>query len=198
MRSAISTNLAKSKSSETKLAPNDADVFRAAVGDIQPLPDTGRVVPSTKRVPPIVRRRTSDASSTPDLLSDHLAHANESEETLGFQRPGIAPQTLRRLRRGHWRIQDELDLHGLTRDEARIRLVNFLNDCQNRETKCVRIIHGKGLSSKNHGSVLKQLVPSWLAQRPDVLAFVPARPEAGGTGALIVLLKRSSLKIQLD
>ena len=194
MRSATSTNLAKSKSSETELVPNDADIFRAAVGDIQPLPDSGRVAALPKRVPPIVRRRTTNpTAATADLLSDHLPHASESDDALGFQRPGVSPQTLRRLRRGYWRIQDELDLHGLTRDEARTRLVNFLNDCQNRDVKCIRIIHGKGLSSKDQAPVLKQLVPSWLAQRPDVLAFVPARPEAGGAGALIVLLKRSSL-----
>jgi len=65
-----------------------------------------------------------------------------------------------------------------------------LNHCQLHQAKCVRIIHGKGLSSKNNEPVLKQLVRNWLIQRPDVLAFVPAQPAEGGSGAVIVLLKR--------
>ena len=104
---------------------------------------------------------------------------------------------MRRLRRGHWRIQDELDLHGLTRDTARARLVDFLAFCLQHDAKCVRIIHGKGLGSKNHEPILKQLVKSWLMQRSEVLAFIPARPADGGAGALLVLLKRGS-KNRLD
>lgn len=204
MPSVISTNLPKPKppkptttGNDTGLAPDDASLFRAAVGEVKPLPDPGR-----KPLPPnsaiaVPRRRTLARTSAPDFLTDHLPQTTESDHEQGFLRPGVSAQSLRRLRRGHWRIQDEMDLHGLTRDAARARLVDFLASCLQHDTKCVRIIHGKGFGSKNHEPVLKQLVKSWLMQRAEVLAFVPARPEDGGAGAVIVLLKRGS-KTQLE
>lgn len=191
MPSATSTNLAKPKPPQAPQAttPDDASLFRAAVGDVSPLPDPGRIAPTPARVAPTPRRRTSDAPATPDLLSDHVPHDSAADNELGFLRPGVAPQTLRRLRRGHWPVAEELDLHGMNRDAARTSLVAFLNHCHLHLAKCVRIIHGKGLSSKNNEPVLKQLVRNWLIQRPDVLAFVPAQPAEGGSGAVIVLLK---------
>ena len=171
-------------------APDDAALFRDAVGDAKPIPDAGRITPSRPRAKPIPRQRQSNEPPPHDLLSDHLPQGIDTGDELTFLRPGVSPLTLRRLRRGHWIIKDELDLHGLTREQAREQLVAFLDDCQQRDSRCVRIIHGKGLSSKNHEPVLKQLVKSWLMQREEVLAFVPARPAEGGGGAVIVLLKR--------
>ena len=200
MPSVISTNLAKPKppkltaaGAKAGLAPDDAILFRDSVGEVKPLADPGRMItPPPVKMSLAPRHHALGRTAAPDFLSDHLPHNHEieRENDLSFFRPGVAPLTMRRLRRGHWRIQDEIDLHGLTRDAARIRLVDFLRYCLQHEAKCVRIIHGKGLSSKNHEPVLKNLVKSWLMQRPEVLAFVPARPEAGGAGALIVLLKR--------
>ena len=96
---------------------------------------------------------------------------------------------MRQLRRGHWVIQDELDLHGLTTAQARPLLVEFLNDCRRAGFRCVRIVHGKGLRSKNREPVLKGKVAGWLMQRDEVLAFCQARPTEGGGGAVIVLLR---------
>ncbi len=97
-----------------------------------------------------------------------------------------------RLRRGTWRICAQLDLHGLRRDEARETLVGFLDDCRRHNHRCVRIIHGKGLGSVNREPVLKGKVRKWLVQRSDVLAFCQARPNDGGSGALLVLLAGST------
>ena len=171
-------------------APDDAALFRDAVGDAKPLPDAGRITPPRPRTRPLPRQRQSRDRPAHDLLSDYLPQEIETSDELTFLRPGVSPQALRRLRRGHWPIKDELDLHGLSRDQAREQLVAFLTHCQQHDSRCVRIIHGKGLGSKNHEPVLKQLVKSWLMQREDVLAFVPARPAEGGSGAVIVLLKR--------
>jgi DNA-nicking Smr family endonuclease len=98
-------------------------------------------------------------------------------------------QTLRRLRRGHWVIQDELDLHGHTTAEARTAVAAFLQACLRDAVRCIRIIHGKGLRSKNREPILKTKVANWLRQREEVLAFCQARPTDGGSGAVIVLLK---------
>jgi DNA-nicking Smr family endonuclease len=113
----------------------------------------------------------------------------ENDEDASYVRPGLARQILRRLRRGEWLTQAELDLHGLTKVEAKHELAEFLFECKRRGVRCVRIIHGKGLRSPNREPVLKHHVRYWLAQREEVLAFSSARPVDGGSGAVVVLLK---------
>ena len=190
MPSVISTHLENPKS-KPDLTTEDADLFRAAVEDVKPLPNMGRVITRPRPNPKTTRRPALQENIPPDLLSDHISLDTNDEEGT-FVRAGVAAHTLRRLRRNHWPVEDELDLHGMTRDIARTRLVQFLNHCQQRNRICVRIIHGRGLGSSAQGPVLKQLARNWLMQRPDVLAFVPARPQDGGAGALIVLLKRGA------
>ena len=115
----------------------------------------------------------------------------EPGDEWSFSRPGLPHQTLRRLRRGHWTIEAQLDLHGYTRDEALQGLNAFLDDSHRRGFRCVRVIHGKGLSSRNQEPVLKARIGGWLSQRNDVMAFCQARPEDGGSGAVLVLLRSS-------
>jgi len=126
-----------------------------------------------------------------DSLSDHVYWADslESGEELAFLRPGLQNQVLRKLRRGHWVTQSELDLHGLTVAEAKLELIQFLQHCQKNGQRCIRIIHGKGLRSKNREPVLKNKVAHWLMQRDETLAFCQARAADGGGGAMLVLLK---------
>lgn len=162
-------------------------MFREAVGDITPALATGRISCSVSHPKPFPRKISHEESLLPDLLSDHI-----SPEIAGdglFRRSGISHQTLKRLRNGYWGIQARLDLHGCTSDEARIELVSFLDRCAARGLRCVLVIHGKGLSSKNREAVLKNKVRSWLTQRNDILAFCQARPVDGGDGAVVVLLK---------
>ena len=120
--------------------------------------------------------------------ADELLEMAEDEE-LSFARPGLQRHALRKLRRGYWHIRDELDLHGLTRDVARRMLTVFLDNSVLRGYRCVRVIHGRGLSSKDRRPVLKILLGHWLVQRNDVLAFCQARPEHGGSGAVLILLR---------
>ncbi len=193
MRIVTSTNLVKLKPPLRK--PNiptvdDTALFRDAVGDARKLPDSGRLPPPPPYAKPIPRQRFVGDPPAHDLLTDHVTDNLEASNPLTFQRSGLSLQAIRRLRRGYWVVKDELDLHGLNREQAREQLVAFLNECQQRDSRCVRIIHGKGLSSRNNEPVLKQLVKSWLMQREDVLAFVQARPEEGGSGAVVVMLKR--------
>ena len=96
---------------------------------------------------------------------------------------------MRKLRRGHWVIQGQLDLHGMRREEARDALGEFLRNAMKRGMRCVRIIHGKGLGSVNKEPVLKNKVRNWLVQKEEVIAFCQARASDGGAGALVVLLR---------
>jgi DNA-nicking Smr family endonuclease len=113
----------------------------------------------------------------------------ETDESLSFRRGGIGPDVVRRLRRGEWTIQAGVDLHGHRVDEARTALVAFLRAALKAGLRCVRVVHGKGLGSKDRTPVLKAKVRAWLAQRDEVIAFCQARPADGGSGALIVLLR---------
>jgi DNA-nicking Smr family endonuclease len=177
-------------------APADgAMLFRRAVADAVPLPPHNRAALSKQRPKPLARQRTRDeAQVLIDALSDpwDWDAAIATGEELHFARPGVPTAALRKLRRGGWVIQSELDLHGHSGDEARVALAAFLNRCMIEDRRCVRIIHGKGLGSKNRLPVLKNKVRHWLMQREDVLAFCQARTVDGGAGAVVVLLKSST------
>jgi DNA-nicking Smr family endonuclease len=170
----------------------DTDVFRDAVKDVTPLRAPERVVhPIPRPAPQPLQRLQDDRKVLEDSLSDAAGVEAELEsgDVVSFLREGMSPQILRRLRAGFWSVQQEIDLHGARQDEARSLLVDFLDQARRRRQRCVRVIHGKGRRSVNGEPVLKRRVVGWLAQRGDVLAFCEARPEDGGSGAMMVLLK---------
>lgn len=178
------------KKDSSKNEEDETELFHAAMRDVAPLPAANKVAVGNSPVPPVpLSRKQLEQSAAEDRLSDHIAIEMEAGEDWSYVRPGVPHQTLRRLRRGHWQIQANLDLHGFTRDEARQELSVFLDACAHRMLRCVRVIHGKGLSSKNREPVLKTRIGNWLLQRDDVLAFCQARAEDGGGGAILVLLK---------
>ncbi|HUW51787.1 MAG TPA: Smr/MutS family protein [Sulfuricella sp.] len=180
------------KSAPPSLSEEDTSLFRATIGDARPLPDTGKTLFTPQRPRPAPRQSRFDDRQTPaDGLSDHIPHTlTETDGEFSFLRPGMAQPTLKKLRRGHWKIQAEIDLHGMTSDEARGSFIEFLEESKSLGLRCVRIIHGKGFGSRNQEPVLKLKVASWLMQRDDTLAFCQARPIEGGSGATIVLLRR--------
>ncbi|HUW97268.1 MAG TPA: Smr/MutS family protein [Acidiferrobacter sp.] len=152
-----------------------------------------RVAPFRPRVRPIPRPypREADAiAADRDHLSAHDIDIGAAEELL-FLRSGISKEVMRRVKRGQIAIEDELDLHGLTVDQARLAFVEFLRAATDQGWRCVRIIHGKGLGSETRLPVLKGCVNAWLRQKTEVLAFCSARPADGGTGAVYVLLRRA-------
>ena len=169
-----------------------ADEFRAVVGAVTPLAIKQRVEHDRPPHPPIPQKRIEDdqqvliASVSDEFEIDTLLH---TDAELSFRRPGIGPDVLRKLRRGEWVIQDHLDLHGARVDEARELLAGFLREALRRGFRCVRVVHGKGLGSKDKVPVLKGKARVWLAQREEVIAFCQARPAEGGSGALVVLLR---------
>jgi DNA-nicking Smr family endonuclease len=155
----------------------DEEDFRKGV---EPLPAPRRIVRSRARPAPLPRETWRDAPSD---------QAIDTGGEIAFLRPSLSPQVLRRLRRGHWVVEDQLDLHGMNRSEAAAAVREFLHDCRARRLGCVRIVHGKGLGSRNREPVLKGKVYHWLKMRDDVLAFAQAPSAHGGTGAVLVLLK---------
>ena len=179
--------------------PEDLHLFRQEVGDAVTLRPHNRAEPHRPRIKPLPLQRLKDEKQALlDSLSDPWEIIDqggrdsiETGEELFFSRPGVTAAALRKLKRGGWVISAELDLHGLRSDEARIALAEFLQHCTRNDRRCVRIIHGKGLRSKNREPVLKHKLRHWLMQREDVLAFCQARPADGGSGAVIVLLKSS-------
>ncbi|SDY36406.1 Smr/MutS family protein [Nitrosomonas sp. Nm33] len=181
------------KAFTSKKTSNEEEIalFREAMQDVIPLAPSKQVVHRQKPPQPIPRPAVETATSK-DTLSDHISLEIPEGDEWSYLRPGLSRQMLRKLRRGHWKIQAELDMHGMTRDEARYALVAFLDECGKYGVRCVCVIHGRGLSSKNGEPVLKSRVGSWLAQRDDVLAFCQANPEQGGSGAVLVLLKLSA------
>ncbi|MGH6609271.1 MAG: Smr/MutS family protein [Burkholderiaceae bacterium] len=171
-----------------------AEEFRNAVDGVTPFNGKRRVEHKRTPHPPIAHKRREDdqlvlvAAVSDEFEIDTLLH---TDDELSFHRPGIGADVLRKLRRGEWVIQDEVDLHGCRTDEARELLAIFMRDAVKRGLRCVRVVHGKGLGSKDRQPILKRKTKVWLAQREDVIAFCQARAAEGGSGALVVLLKPS-------
>jgi DNA-nicking Smr family endonuclease len=173
-------------------AEAEANVFRSAVADATPLPDPGKVIQRPPRLNPAPRQRQADEREVLDQsISDEIdiEALLETDESLSWRRSGIGADVVRKLRRGQWSIRGQIDLHGLRVDEARLALVEFLVHARRNEWRCLRVIHGKGLGSPSREPVLKGKALKWLAQREEVMAFCQARPNDGGSGALIVLIR---------
>jgi DNA-nicking Smr family endonuclease len=180
-----------------KQRSTDVETFRAAVRDVTPLAQTPSVA-GLATPKPRARLRNDTAPPASDLplvsglAADESAPAADTvtgDEALSFQRAGVRTQVMRRLRRGFYPIDDELDLHGLSQTAARGQLAEFIARSHYRGCRCVRIIHGKGHRSGARGPVLKTAVNLWLRRLPDVMAFVSARAIDGGAGAMYVLLR---------
>lgn len=172
-------------------AERERQMFRLAVGEVVPLQTAQRVQLAPPPPLPIPRQRELDErAALQEALSDEMdvERLLETDEGLSFRRRHIGQDVLKRLRRGQWTIQAEVDLHGLRRDEARESLQHFIRQARRRGHRCVRVIHGKGLGSPGKSPVLKSRVRAWLIQMQSVLAFVQARASQGGHGAVVVLL----------
>ncbi len=177
---------------QQQAAHDEAELFRRSIGQVAPLTVAERATPAPARPSPVAHQHLADEKAAlQESLSDEFTTETllATDDELSFARDGIGTDTLRKLRRGHWVIQAQLDLHGLRRDEARTALAEFVRQASRRGLRCVRIIHGKGLGSVNREPVLKGWVRNWLPQKQEVLAFCQARAADGGSGALVVLLK---------
>lgn len=171
------------------LKKDDAELFRAAVQGVRRSPSPNRIEPVRAKPAPIPTKRHEDERAVLEELARlEFDDDAEIEDDASFLRPGLPRDILRKLRRTHWVVQDHLDLHGLTAEEAAAETSTFIAECRHRGLRCVRIVHGKGLRSPGREPVLKRRIRKLLARRDDVIAYVEPRPAEGGAGAVIVLL----------
>jgi DNA-nicking Smr family endonuclease len=167
-------------------------LFADTVGAVTPLPPHGRTEAATARPEPLpLQREADERAALQEALSDEVDVESLllTDDGLSFRREGVGPDVVTRLRRGHWAIQGQLDLHGLRREEAREALSTFLREAAQRGWRCLRVVHGKGHGSPGKQPVLKAKVQRWLGQHAEVLAFAQASAPQGGAGALVVLLR---------
>lgn len=173
------------------MSNDDADLFRKAISDAKPLKSEPRVEPPAKKPKSRARFTRADEkqalAESMDVDIDTMESSNA--ESMRYHRQTVGRRTMRKLARGRYAVQDEIDLHGMTVAEAKPRLADFIDNCVRKGHLCVRVVHGKGLGSGERGPVLKNSVNRWLRQRDSVLAFVSARQVDGGTGAVYVLLQ---------
>lgn len=168
----------------------DRTLFRESIGKITKI-DSNQIITGRKKPKPNPIQSEQDDADVIKQLTDAPFSVPEVEtgDELNFHRAGVQKQTLKKLRKGLFVVESELDLHGLTSITAKPALVDFLNRSLAMERRCVRIIHGKGHGSPDKKPVLKNKLNLWLQQREEVLAFCSARANDGGTGAVYVLLR---------
>ncbi|QPF74647.1 DNA mismatch repair protein MutS [Roseateles sp. DAIF2] len=190
----LAEEAAERRAALLRLAEQERRAFELAIGPITQLKASQRERVEHERVPPApepLQRQADERAALLQALSDDFDVDSllETDETLSFRRPEIGPETVRKLRRGHWALQGQIDLHGLRRDQAREALGGFIVESAKRGLRCVRVVHGKGNGSPGREPILKSRVRRWLVQKAEVLAFVQARASDGGSGALMVLLQ---------
>jgi DNA-nicking Smr family endonuclease len=171
------------------MSDDDDRAFREAMNGVRPLRSREPVaIPPKPRAVARFARADEREVLRESLLPPGDPALLDTGDELAFRRPWIRDDVLRRLRRGHFAVAAEIDLHGLIRHQAHEALREFIAEAADRRLGCVRVIHGKGRGSGSRGPVLKHVVNHWLRRMDDVAAFATARPVDGGTGAVYVLL----------
>jgi DNA-nicking Smr family endonuclease len=177
---------------EAKRQTVQRSLFQAAAGLVTRMHPQPRANLQPAPPEPTPKQRMLDeAAALREALSDEVDVSTllDTDEHLSFRRPGVGMDVAQKLRRGEWSIQRQVDLHGLRSDEARDALGSFIREAHKQGIRCVRVVHGKGLSSPGKTPVLKDKVHRWLVQKSEVVAFVQAPRAHGGAGALVVLLQ---------
>jgi DNA-nicking Smr family endonuclease len=173
---------------------DDASLFYAAMDGVQQITHRGEAPKPNPRLPEIIDENAEALAQLSELVAGQgdfdVADSNEFIEGAS---PGTDRNLLRALRRGDFSLQGRLDLHGMTQVQAKDAVERFLTESHRARRRCVLIVHGRGLHSKDQIPVLKAQLKGWLSQKrigQQVLAFASARPQDGGAGAVYVLLRR--------
>lgn len=178
------------RKSAPPVSNDDHELFVQSIGKVRPVKQTIHAPSRPRPLPEPVQSLLDEARVPRELIDSAIDPALiEVGEELSHLKDGHSPQLLRDLKRGRYSVADEIDLHQMTAVVAQESVTAFLAGSKRAGIYCVKIIHGKGLRSRNDGPVLKRLVDRMLRRRADVIAFASAKPEQGGTGAVLVLLR---------
>ncbi len=171
------------------LTSEDCDLFRLTIGKVHTVKSDKVLLKADNKPKPYPKLQAIN-------IDEHLSNKQGLdveqvglEDSLSFLAPGLQHNVLKKLRKGQFGLNAEIDLHGLNSNEAKKQLLNFLHDSAEDGNRCVHIVHGKGYRSADHHPVLKNDINLWLRQHKDVQAFCSAPPKHGGTGAVFVLLQ---------
>ncbi len=178
---------------------DDSDVFLRAMAGVKSLDNAGERVEPQKTL----ERRVPDDEELARMEFESFARGEtpfdltETEEMQAGTAPGVTHELLHSLKNGDFAFRRHLDLHGLSREEAHAALIEFVVASRRDNERCVLVITGRGKSSPDGISVLKETLPRWLSRAPlrgHVLAFCTAKQVHGGPGAFYVLLRRQGVR----
>mgnify|MGYP006108663539 FL=1 len=171
---------------------DEENLFREAVKNVKPLKIKSKTIEIIGNKPkPIAKKFLEDEQKVlvDSLSDDYIYEDGDLENGLLFLRSGHSPDIIKKLKKGYWVVQGSIDLHGMISQEAKSYIVSYIQECKKKHIRCIRIIHGKGIGSKNKEPILRNKVKNWLAQKDEVIAYAQAPRHDGGSGAVIVLLK---------
>lgn len=177
--------------------PDEEELFCQAMSGVRPIGGRSKSLPPQPRIEPAPAREEQEEAEVLQALRDLVDGEapfciHQTDEAIEGAVDGLDARVKDRLRRGEYSVQDHLDLHGCTREEARQKVESFLLQSIAQGKRCVLIVHGRGLRSKDRIPVLKNALASWLtrrALRKKILAFATAQAFDGGAGAVYVLLR---------
>jgi len=169
----------------------DSHLFLEAIGKVNPIKADKHALTPTQKPKPYPNKKKHQIADKLTLQPTEPVNALHAEDTLSYTAPGVQKNVLKKMRRGHYGLDAELDLHGLTSAEAKREFIKFLHFCEQDGCRCVRIIHGKGYRSENNLPVLKNDLNVWLRQHQEVQAFCSTAQKDGGAGAVFLLLRLS-------
>lgn len=172
-----------------KISAADAELFRQSVGSVTKVKSDKVPLQPERKPSTRPKQQTPDYDAKLGVVYDDDIITVSQEDTLEFLGAGLQKNVLKKMRQGHFGLDAELDLHGLTSVVARQQLLKFLHGCVEDGCRCVHIIHGKGYRSQDNHPVLKNELNKWLRQHEDVQAFCSASQKDGGAGAVLVLLR---------
>lgn len=177
---------------------SEDELWTMAVDGAEPLPDrSARIRPSPQPLSLAPGQLDPDLAAYDELRAlvkgEEPFDISDTDEFIEGHAQGLDHGVVRKLRRGDFAVQAHLDLHGLLKDQAKAELETFVTQARLSGKRCVLVVHGRGLHSKDNVPVLKEALKRWMATGRfgrHVLAFATARPHDGGAGAVYVLLRK--------
>jgi DNA-nicking Smr family endonuclease len=167
----------------------DSELFRQSAGQVRPVASDKVILERLQKPKPYPKKQPIEMEHRLDANVSHDGENLSLEDSVAYHASGLQKHVLKKLRRGYYGVDAELDLHGLNSEQAKYRLLHFLHRCVEDGLRCVHIVHGKGYRSPDMQPVLKNNLNLWLRQHRDVLAFCTAPRRDGGAGAVYVLLR---------